>query len=109
MGKADLGMSPEQGWYSWWVTEEHRGRGIWVLCGQFEGFYCRTMRRSLKKRFFSEKGGGAGRLGSGEEEEKFGEGGGVAFMAPSACGVHGSRQGEPCPANKLLLLCPKQA
>lgn len=30
-------------------------------------------------------------------------------MAPSACGVHGSQEGEPCPANKLLLLCPNQA
>lgn len=67
------------------------------------------MCRSLKKGFFSEKGGGADRLGRGEEEEKFGEGGGVAFMAPSACVVHGSQEGGPCPANKLLLLCPNQA
>lgn len=68
------------------------------------------MRLSLKKAFFFlEKGGGAGRLGRGEEEEKFGEGGGVARMAPSACGVRGSRQGEPCPANKLLLLRPERA
>lgn len=62
-----------------------------------------------EKGFFSEKGGGAERLDSREEEEKFGEGGGVASMAPSACGVRGSQEGGPCPANKLLLLCPSQA
>lgn len=22
----------------WWVTEANKGRGMWVLCGQFEGF-----------------------------------------------------------------------
>lgn len=86
-GRVILGMSPEHGRDGQRRLAGHGGRaglghsGALWLVGRF---YCRAMRHSLKEGFFSEKGGGEGKLGGGlqGEEEKFGEGGGVAFMAP---------------------------
>lgn len=85
-GEAILGMSPERGRDGQRRLAGHGGKAglghsgaLWPV----RRLYCRAMHHSVKKGFFSEKGrGGGGSRARGKEEEKFGEGGGAAFMAP---------------------------